>query len=395
MAWRTASYRGVAFHVDDEETTGGRRNVRHEYVDPAADRGTWIEDLGAQPASITLRAYVLGADYLDRARELADALNMRGPGRLVLPRGGERDVAIESWSVRYETRSGRSAVFSITAVEAGAPREALTDHTGATLAASEVLASATKSRFQDAFSVLSSLDWVEAEAREQLTAVVTAVQEALGPGLAAGQAASRLARLGGGIIQEAGSLVRQPSAIPDRLAALLGIASPGGTLRQIWGGLTAWRWAGGRSYSGSGTPSLRQAAANRAAMDHLVIRTSLARAAVAATAATYATEPEVDDAADFLAGAFDRQLDTATADVAELTRLRTAVLAALAEQRSRAAELIPLDLPETAPALVVAWRLYGDTPAAVEAGAADLVRRNRIPHPLFVPAGRILQVRAP
>jgi prophage DNA circulation protein len=45
----------------------------------------------------------------------------------------------------------------------------------------------------------------------------------------------------------------------------------------------------------------------------------------------------------------------------------------------------------TQPALVLAQRLYGD-PASVEARAAEIVARNKVRHPGFVPGGVALQV---
>ena len=45
----------------------------------------------------------------------------------------------------------------------------------------------------------------------------------------------------------------------------------------------------------------------------------------------------------------------------------------------------------TMPALVIAQRLYGD-PARMEARAAEIAARNKVPHPGFVPGGAALQV---
>ena len=42
-------------------------------------------------------------------------------------------------------------------------------------------------------------------------------------------------------------------------------------------------------------------------------------------------------------------------------------------------------------ALVIAQRLYGD-PARMEERAAEIVARNKVPHPGFVPGGAALQV---
>ncbi|PTS90230.1 hypothetical protein DBR17_01670, partial [Sphingomonas sp. HMWF008] len=48
----------------------------------------------------------------------------------------------------------------------------------------------------------------------------------------------------------------------------------------------------------------------------------------------------------------------------------------------------------TEPALVIAARLYAD-PAQAEIRAAEIVARNRVVHPGFVPGGVALQVLTP
>ena len=69
--------------------------------------------------------------------------------------------------------------------------------------------------------------------------------------------------------------------------------------------------------------------------------------------------------------------------------LRTALLMDIGRRALVAPQALALVLPQTEPALVSAYRLYGD------AGRADeLVRRNGVRHPGAVPGGVTLEVRS-
>ena len=71
--------------------------------------------------------------------------------------------------------------------------------------------------------------------------------------------------------------------------------------------------------------------------------------------------------------------------------LRRAVTADLTARGGTLARLQTHVPAVTMPALVIAQRLYGD-PARMEARAAEIVARNKVPHPGFVPGGAALQV---
>jgi len=77
-----ASYKGVPFFVDESAEEGGRNPVVHVF--PNRDE-PYIEDLGEEPRTFTVAAYVHGNDADRQALALKDALRSRGRGLLVLP----------------------------------------------------------------------------------------------------------------------------------------------------------------------------------------------------------------------------------------------------------------------------------------------------------------------
>lgn len=121
MAWRDrlvdASFRGVAFKVEDESAGVGRRVETHEY--PNRDK-PYTEDLGKISLRPGISAYVIGDDCFEQRDRLIEALNKPGPGMLMHPVYGELKVCVDG-EVRVSTasREGRMVRFDLRFVEAG------------------------------------------------------------------------------------------------------------------------------------------------------------------------------------------------------------------------------------------------------------------------------------
>lgn len=94
-AFRHASFRGVPFYVEDEDAQGGRRLA----VSPIAVSETVIvEDMGRIPRLSPVTAYV-GGDAADaQALALTAALDLPGPGLLVLPMAGPGLASVLEWA---------------------------------------------------------------------------------------------------------------------------------------------------------------------------------------------------------------------------------------------------------------------------------------------------------
>ena len=121
MAWRDnllpASFRGVEFGVEDSEhKAGGRRIALHEY--PGQDN-PYAEDLGEITKTFSIDGFLVGDDYLARGERLIEACNMPGPGELVHPYRGSRNVVCHDITETVRTREGRMARYSMSFTQAG------------------------------------------------------------------------------------------------------------------------------------------------------------------------------------------------------------------------------------------------------------------------------------
>jgi len=115
MGWkerlRPASWRSIAFFVDDSELAGGRKTVEHDFPQRNIP---YIEDLGRRARTFNISAYVLGENY-DRQRDaLLQACEQPGIGDLVHPRYGKIKAQItEPIRIRERNQDGRIAVFDL------------------------------------------------------------------------------------------------------------------------------------------------------------------------------------------------------------------------------------------------------------------------------------------
>ena len=384
-AWRRslrhASFRGVAFEVDDHRVTGGRRVAVHEYP---LNEQTETEDLGRMANRFEINAYVIGPDYISARDRLEAELAKPGPAALVHPYRGDLQVVVLEYSLRESTREGGMAAFQIQLIEhvpARLPTEGR-DTQARLGAAAKSATAALEAQFASQITIANDAerDALGATQSELLGKVVSLPSDLLAE---ASRAERQLRQALLDPVANARAVVRQYVDLPGTLASLVtrtvGRVEGLADLRSLFDAGIAPRRSSGN------------AAANNTASVSLV-----QGAAVVAAAGTVAgTEfDSVDDATairDELLDQIDRV--QASADDGLFDRLQD-LRAALAEDvRSRSADLRRLTSytpAETVPAVVVAQQLYG--PAALDANTADIVARNGIAHPLFVAGGQPLEV---
>ncbi|HBC6265384.1 TPA: DNA circularization N-terminal domain-containing protein [Citrobacter braakii] len=121
MAWKDrlvdASFRGVPFKTEDESLTAGRRVETHEFVN--RDK-PYTEDLGKATSRPKFSAYVIGDDCYEQRDRLIEALNKPGPGTLIHPAYGEMSVCVDGEiNVSSSSSEGRMVRFDLRFVEAG------------------------------------------------------------------------------------------------------------------------------------------------------------------------------------------------------------------------------------------------------------------------------------
>lgn len=399
-AWRDrilpASFRGVAFGVTKASDEVGRRTVRHDYP----QRGDpYVEDLGRAPRVISVTGFVLGGDYMTRRDRLQAALDTPGPGTLVHPWYGSVTVAVTAARVEHSASDGGMAVFTLTFVrvdnDARADRPAAkADHVSMAMIRAEAAASWVEAIVDGAITLNGVIDYVVNQPLDALLSGLSFAAKSLGLDLTSST-----------------GWLRKVTGSATALYNMFRAGTFGASLRKLFSA------AGSGSLSGSGGAPPKPEdffAAAKGLWPAPVPEAGMTRATAAANAAavtnaikqfatiealrgTATLIPASRDEAQRLRGDVVEAVDAVIAAlpatpegdaaIAAFEDLRTSVLSALAEHAGQSPDISTVTLARALPSLVVAWRYTGE----LDAGD-DIVTRNGVRHPGFVPAARKLEL---
>lgn len=407
MTWRLragpGSFRDVPFFVSSDQLAGGRKVVVHEY--PLRDT-TFIEDLGEAGRAISVDAYVIGDDYIQRRDALIDAFATAGPGKLRLPYLNleNKSYVVSRWTAGTSRDEGGLCPIQIefleTAPDALFPME-LPDLMGGVDDRVKDLLDASQSALPVAVNTagqpsafLKSLSSVVRGAagaiNSALARVNTAVGAVTGPLDTATQFAADLKSQLDGIILDADSLVRSPFVAADRFRDVFDslFESPALPPRNLDALLEAYEFDSDIEKPAPVTSNRAREASNYDALQLMIQRMVVASAARFAPRCDFETFEDAVAARERITTLLDEQIEVAEDDLLPaLTDLRAALVQAVPGTDSDLPRLLTFTPPTTLPSLVVAHRVYGSVDRELE-----IVARNRIRHPGFVLGGRELQV---
>ncbi|QWA30500.1 DNA circularization N-terminal domain-containing protein [Pseudomonas sp. RC3H12] len=438
-----ASFRGVPFHVDSDSMPAGRRTQTHEY--PQRDKPL-VEDLGRVTREIKLAGFVIGEDCYFQRDNLLNALDKPGAGELVHPWYGRLTATATSCSVSHERREGGMVRFDLVFVEdgekgfpAGVPNTArqLED-------SSESLLESAIARYKAAMVVVNrarlavvalqngvaGVQMAIASELRQLTGLVSSV-EALAdmlinaPGNFAAMIRGQFASVGGSSRSsgyrwgpssgsDSASLEADPefartvAALPDAAPEFASFAESG---RAITGQVEQARLLANALPPAGGTDTAAVVTAARElvrdALIVLAVREAVAMPVVQAPEPLtgFATleqqvvapiqRPEVPVTADVVAlrnaisdALWLAALASPVEHVEQLEAVRSQVRAHLTEVARAGVRLAEVTTRESLPAVVLAYQRYGDATRAEE-----IVTRNKVQHPGFLPVGALTIAR--
>ncbi len=396
-----ASFKGVPFEVLSDSSTFGRRIQVHEFVQ--RDK-PFCEDLGRVTRHFSVNAFFGGDDCLDQRDAFLAAIDEDPTGELILPAWGAMQATAMPGSVDHSREDGGVVWISLEFVESGDKGYPVaTPATDAQLsdAAGSVLDEGSN-WFEDAMAGVNA-------ARVNIAAAIGSVQAAYG--LVTGTIGT-ITRT----VASAADLVNMVLNAPANfvLALRAGVGSVRNSLQGIepQGALDSLRSAvRGTSSMGyvnpaGGADTQKLVMAVNELVRHAQLTVALEAAAqlppdalvplMPATPSVWqqASQPvqraEVLYQADVLAAraALEAALWEALqggggrppmAMLNALQDARTKARRHLAAVASSAVPLITVTPPAVQPALVLAYRQWGDATRV-----AEIVQRNQVPHPGFV-----------
>ena len=392
MAWRdelqAASFKGASFKTNSSDLQSGRRVVEHEYPQRDVPYG---EDLGRQARRFTLDAFVLGADYLTQKNALLDACESEGPGELIHPYYGSRQVLCTSVRIREAINDGGVARFSLTFNEAGQQQfpSATTDLPAAVAKAADNALQSMVESFAEQFSVLQQPQFVLDQAVAFMDASMSQMQTI----------ANRILNPVADLLQSindlkngAGNLIATPGRMANRFKQTLGALT--GSLNRTPESIAALQILVTQFIANDTapviTPSRKQAQNNQRALNQMVQGMALVETLrLSSDVAFDSFDDAISVRVQLLARVDVLELEASDAVFLAMQALRSVFSQAVPkpdQSLPRIVEYVPV---QTLPALVIAYDVYGDATREL-----DIINRNKtkIAHPGFVSGAESLEI---
>jgi prophage DNA circulation protein len=384
-----ASYKGVPFFVEKDDEDGSRRIVEHEF--PMRD-DPYLEDLGEGVRHYQVTAYV-SSDRADaEASSVMQICATRGAGILVLPTHGpilvrcltfERDRSKDKHgyighSLKF-TREGFASALASSNLLANLVFMAA-DNAAASIAAAFV-----------AGVVATGPDFVVAAATDGLQDAVAAIEtvrtsQAVEPVASAVQRNEIQA-----LFDAVPELVADPATIATVPQRIVAAARAIGDALDAVSALTAFQeiitdpsLAAVAVTLVYPTPHRREMAINAAQAKRVLLLAALTAYAEAAVRATLGDRPAAITLRADVAEYFEAVLIELAAGEIDLFHTLASLRDRVIDYLSRAiidlAPVLTVEANLSMPSLFWAWRLYADPNRN-----SELVARNRIAHPSFMP----------
>lgn len=403
---RPASYRGVPFQIERDAGEYGKRVQVHEYP----NRETWYpEELGQKARYYRLTAY-LASDTIDaELSALVTACTTPGSGTLMLPlEGPKRAICLTVKTNREKNKAGYLAVDMEFVEDPGVGPAPYPTR----LFARRVLLSADTALrliadgFAARYRTVDVPGFVIVTGAAVVRALASTIEAARSRLPISGEQAASIRQMAIDLYADADTLARagsagdlysqtswvrrqseSPAGLPGRIAEVLvalrtaaPVDAAGEALAEIAG------FVSGVSLSAA-TPGRRREAENVAAIEAMARQTAIAEYAATLAGRTFASRREAVTARAEIVETIEAELGLARDSrdrhgVEAMTSVRDAIVEHLSRSIADLAPVVTVSTSVQMPAIYWSYRLYGDA-----GRAGELVSRNRVKHPGFMPAG--------
>jgi len=393
-ALRPASFRGVEFEVETNDYSTGRRGPTHEY--PGRDK-PYFEDLGRATREIRVDGFVVGDDYFAKRDALLGAIETKGAGQLVHPTFGTISVVCLTATVRESVDDGRMARISMSFIEAGE----LTFPTGSADGRSNIEAKSALAKIAalDSFQAIYAATGFQ----EFVTQSVIPMGERFAASILGSLSSGPLRDFVSDFVDNLPTLVNSASGLSAQVLTLIeglrtgvtsnpetilrGDARPAGLLTTL----------SDLSVFDSDVPDIPretsgrvQEEANMESFAGLIRKLSMIEAARELAVTEFDSNAAASGAMSDWSSLVDTELYSpiiSDQEYASMSDLHSATVSDLATRAGGLPSIIYATPQQTTPALVLAYERYDDANRDT-----DIVARNSIKHPGFVPGGVEIEV---
>jgi prophage DNA circulation protein len=412
MTWqnklRPASFRGITFEVESRALETGRRGQLHEY--PNRDI-PYFEDLGKKTTTYAVEGFIIGEDYAERRDALINACNAEGSATFVHPDYGELEVYCTGCSVAETFSEGRMAKFSLQFTIAGeqASPTVTIDFKDKINFLADDLSAASKGNFLSNFNILGKSTAVIKGITGVANDLLDKAQAALGfvsSNLELSQntidktqspidditnISDRINKL----TQNAEDILKSPqeflSVILDSFSAIRNYFNPSQDSLKLLNNMSNLEVVKIADKINQNIPRNVEEVEMMFQIELLAQRASLVEQAKVISEIEFKTSKDAQKLLNEFVEQVDYQLLTEVSTDNEVFQILQQLQASLAKYVSFVIKRLPevknVQLSAATPALVLAYDLYQDIEREEE-----IINRNNIPNPGFVPAGVNIEV---
>ena len=412
--FRPASFRGVPFQVRELDKGFGRRLAIQEIPggefteDGRRAPPVIVQDLGEDADDFNIDAWLIGDDYDLQRDALERALKTAGQGDLYLPRRGALSVTVVDRPRTIETQDERGfcVVRFRVLVTALPPKVTKAEAALRVQQNAEAAKRVATETFQVAYTGEGLSVDRKLKVREALDGASRGLVNIQGRISSAINIIPRGANEVNRLINRLNRVIDTPldlseaivNAVTTTYSSLVGTASLLRNVATTWGRggpvriladqtfrfLDAWRAPSVLTTTVEG----QQEQQNLDAFYRLLALLMIFETANVLPGLEFGSRDQVGDFRDRYLRSVDPWYRESVGDEFEaMSSVNEAVLAHLGEMADPLPHIVTYTPPETLPALVIAHNLYGD--ARME---AEIVERNNLRNPLFVPAGEPLEI---
>lgn len=397
-----ASFRGISFLIPQATVPVGMKGQLHEF--PQRDE-PYFEQLGKQSQVHRLTVWIIGDDCFERRDKFLDAIQKPGSGELVHPWLGRLQVKAGEAEMTHDFQQGGMVSLLVTFYP-DTPLKfpvARVNTQQQVVKASESMWDSALARYKTAMAKVDQARLGLARLRNSLSAVYAVIQQQFAPFVGV---FTNLTGLVQSIMNAPGSLsslfssyfsdfsaqdyLSNDSSYRNTVATASQQAEAVGSINTV------------SSVGGVDSVAAAQATADLV-QDALLVQIALIVSEMPITSQPVSTDttpsvdqqavqpferPEVPVADDVLElrdslneAMLEASLKADSAHYLVLNALRQTIVKHLTAVAASGVRLVEVTPPETLSALVLAYRRFGDATRE-----SEIVQRNRIRHPSFVPA---------
>lgn len=394
MAWRDrlrpASFRGVPFFIETSQFTTGRRIQLHEFPDRDEP---FPEDLGKNTRTFRVEGHILG-DYWDVKDQLIEACEQEGPGELIHPYYGTRQVQVGPVSFDEDTLEGQFLKVTFLFYESGDNRfpKAIDDKQVALENDADAALAAAKDDFDESFSVLGFAGFVVDTARSAVENAADAFEEATAGIVQTAEQIADLAFSIRNLKAEVNDLLQSPQLLSQRLLDSLSLMEealgvPEGKLQAH---STLFQFAGNPTENFiETTPSRIQQKNNEDVINNFIRRAALIKGTIQAAEVEYDSAQAATRQREELVDLIENQAINATDDnvFKTLGDLNAQLVEVLPDVDAELPNIKTVELNASTHSLALAYDLFENSEAE-----QDIIDRNGIRHPGFILGDTELEV---